>query len=626
MRELFQKAVQLHRQGNLVQAEAMYRTILRQMPKEAEVLNAIGMLLQQRGAANEAIASFRKALKSRPESEHISLNLAEAQRRSGLHVEARKTLDALLKRRPQMGEAWFCMGSLLHDQGQLEKAVECYRKTIKLAPSFLSARNSLGVALQEIGRLDEGIDELKEAIRLQPQSAEAHLNLANTYLRKRLKRLAEQHYRSCLAIAPGLPQAHLGLAQLGLEEGTVSDLTDEALAFHLQAAQTLASTPEYLYAAGMFEARKGKWDVAEGLLRQSLELRPDANTLYQYVHGKKFERPEPGIERMLAALLENSEPRNVEAQALLQFSQGKMLNDLKRFEEAFAAYEEGNRLINATRTYDPAAVEAKIDRLIETFDSALLANWLDPSPSNTEKLVFVVGMPRSGTTLTEQILAAHPQVAGAGELPGLALLEIRLPEMLDASLPYPELVPNLDLPATQRIAESYLMDLDRQFPGAHQRLVDKSPVNFWHIGLIGVLFPRSKIIHVRRDPLDCCLSNYFQMFAEGQDFAFDLANLGHYYRCYERLMAHWKTVLPEMIMDVRYEELTADPEFWTRELVRFIGLEWSEACLNPHESQGSVKTASIWQVRQPIYKTSVQRWKHYEAHLEPLKLALGMRT
>ncbi len=231
-------------------------------------------------------------------------------------------------------------------------------------------------------------------------------------------------------------------------------------------------------------------------------------------------------------------------------------------------------------------------------------------------------MMRSGTTLAEQILASHPQIHGAGELDTLGRLAGSLPRRLATQIPYPECVAHLDAATARAVAADYLEVL-KQHGGAAERVVDKMPLNFLGLGLIATLLPRARIVHCRRDPMDTCLSCFFRDFTTSFTFKYDLRDLGLYYREYERLMAHWRRVLPLPIFELQYEELTAAPEAVSRRLVAFCGLDWDERCLRFHETERPVRTASTAQVRQPMYQSAVGRWRRYEKHLGPLMAALA---
>jgi hypothetical protein len=290
---------------------------------------------------------------------------------------------------------------------------------------------------------------------------------------------------------------------------------------------------------------------------------------------------------------------------------GKFCDDVNDYERAFANYRRGNELLKSVAgRYDRQTHSGSADDMIRVLTRETLAS-ITEGGSASAKPVFVLGMPRSGTSLTEQIIASHPAAGGVGE-PDFWLKAARAhhDDIRQAVL---------GLPARRKLAEDYLRLIERRCPDV-LRIVDKTPANSDLVGVIHTVFPNARIIRMRRNPIDTCLSCYFQNFSTGMHFTMDLADLADYYRTHQRLMNHWCRVLPPgTILEVPYEELVADQETWTRKILEFIGLEWDKRCLAFHETQRSVVTASAWQVRQKIYRHSVERWRNYEKFIGPLK-------
>ena len=305
--------------------------------------------------------------------------------------------------------------------------------------------------------------------------------------------------------------------------------------------------------------------------------------------------------------------------SLLHLAAGKILNDLGRYNQAMDHFLKGKAF--KAHEYDIDLYRKRVDSIVGLFDAKLFsekAGYGNPS----EEPVFVLGMPRSGTTLTEQICSSHPDVHGAGELTKLGRMADSIGLKLEPERPFGQSILSMTSQQSQALAEEYLSYL-HQHSSASLRVIDKLPHNFELIGLIGILFPNARIIHCRRDPIDNCVSCFFSNLQEGHSYSYDLATLGKVYREYDRLMRHWQTIFPGRIFENRYEDMISDQEGQSRRLIDYLGLPWDDACLRFFEKEGSVRTISRWQVRQPIYKSSVKRWKNYESEIQPLIEALG---
>jgi hypothetical protein len=351
--------------------------------------------------------------------------------------------------------------------------------------------------------------------------------------------------------------------------------------------------------------------------RQSMEAAAQAfpNTpgiLFGQTELRRFEPDDPLIGKMRALLAR--EGISLADRATLHFGLGKAMLDIGDSAQAFHHYDEGNRLKRSTFGYDPDASERWMADVAEIFSAELL-EAKGGQGARSDLPVFVVGMPRSGTTLVEQIISSHPMAHGAGELK-------RLHALTDRIANFPGSVPDLTAAQIHALGESYLDYLTRLAAG-RARVVDKMPSNFLYCGLIRLILPEARIVHCRRDPVDTCLSCYTKLFAGEQTFTYDQAELGRYHRSYQALMAHWRAILPAShFLEVDYEAMIGDVEGQTRRILEFLGLPWDEACLRFHETQRPVRTASVNQVRQPIYSTSVGRWRRHAAQLQPLLEAL----
>ena len=384
----------------------------------------------------------------------------------------------------------------------------------------------------------------------------------------------------------------------------------------------------------------GQLREAHDAFLEAIRLDRDISGVYvNLADSKKFAPGDPHLAAM-EALAAKTEGLSKTDRLQLDFALGKAYADLKDYDRSFKHLLAGNAAKRASIAYDEASTFALFDRIEATFSRELIAKKSgggDPSPVP----IFVIGMPRSGTTLVEQIIASHPMVYGAGELQTLndVILTVRGPD--GTVLPYPEFASALDAAALRQIGAHYVAEVRRlaekhpaSLPspahggansGGVERITDKMPSNYYFAGLIHLALPNAKIIHTVRDPVDTCISCFSKLFSAEQNHTYDLAELGRYYQRYERLMAHWRRVLPAgRILDVRYEDVVADLEREARRIIAYCGLPWDDRCLSFHETDRPVRTASATQVRQPIYNSAVGRWRVYEQHLGPLIAALGL--
>jgi tetratricopeptide (TPR) repeat protein len=368
---------------------------------------------------------------------------------------------------------------------------------------------------------------------------------------------------------------------------------------------------------GVALGAQGRRDEAQAAYRQAIELDVDFGEAYRNLsHSQRCESLDGELPRAIEAALQRD--MSEMSRMHLHFAMGKQSDDCGEYDKAFSHYAQANAIHFRRVPFDLAAFQRHVDRIRHTFDRDYCTSR--PEPVNPSRQpVFVVGMPRSGTTLIEQVIGSHRLGAGRSELRKIEQLVFRLET--DGGM-YPESVPELNDAQLQAMARSYLTELQQRCGDHRARIVDKMPFNFLHLGLITTLFPDASVVHCRRDPLDTCLSNFFQYFSAGADYSYDLATLGAYYRTYERLMTHWRDTLPRAPLEIHYEAFVEDAQAQTRKLLDYLDLPWDPACLSFYESSRSVLTLSAWQVRRPLYKTAVQRWRHYEGFLAPLREAL----
>jgi len=487
---------------------------------------------------------------------------------------------------PKSVEFWLFLGISLEELESRTSAYQCYKQAVELEPDNADGWVCLGRVLHNTNRFDASEIALERALSLQPDSAET------------LKLLAMARYA------------------LGDSKGGLS-----------ACEKAIALKPEWdqaFYIKGLIHKSTGHHDEARKALLNAHKLNSEMiNALLEVVDVSDAAQLDDLLEKLNAFPSDAiSDPMKRSA---LQFSIAKVHHIKKRHDEAFQHYRVANDLGKQAFPFDKEAHRKKIDETITAFSHDLFKTG-HTGGSKSNRPIFIVGMPRSGTSLTEQIISSHNEVFGAGESHALKDIAGALSNAQDGAISYPRDVANIDPAAFTALAGQYLSSLDRHCPPEASRFTDKMVFNFMNLGLIALLFPNASIIHCRRDPVDTCLSCYFQRFdaAKQLSFTFDLEALGFYYRQYDRLMAHWHDVLPISILDVEYEKLIEHQEAESRRIIDFLGLEWEDACLNYHEQERAVLTASMVQARKPIYKTAAGRWRRYEKHLGLLQEELGV--
>jgi tetratricopeptide (TPR) repeat protein len=495
-------------------------------------------------------------------------------------------------------------GNKLMAQGDYAQAAALYEKALELEPSQAAILNNLGSSLSYLGRYEEAEQCFRQAMTINPTFSDPYANLGNLLRHKSYLQDSETLLRRALKLKPNDLDARMNL---GLTLVFLGRLRDARACF----AKVLKGAPSHVHALfgmGQIATVEGRFDEAETTFRRVIEIDPKmSNAWAAMANVRKMTTADSGWLESMEKLV-SSEIHPLE-EANLRFAMGKYCDDVGDFPRAFPHFKRGNELLKSlAEDYDRKEVSRRIDAMIRVYSRESLST-IGAAGSPSERPVFVVGMPRSGTSLAEQIIASHPAACGAGELPYWSNLAKH--DELTRGM--------LSEPARLKAAEEYLGILEGYSRSA-SRIVDKATANSEFLGLIYSAFPNARVIYMQRDPVDTCLSCYFQQFLAGINFAFDLSDLVHYYREHQRIMAHWRAVLPPgFILEVPYEELVTDQETWSRKMIDFIGLEWDARCLEFHTNRRQVTTASTWQVRQKIYKSSVARWRNYEKFIGPLK-------
>ncbi|RWN98403.1 sulfotransferase [Mesorhizobium sp.] len=515
--------------------------------------------------------------------------------------------------RAQADDALLKQAYAFQQAKRLDEAQDLCLRVLERTPNHPLALYILGTIY--LGYDDErALRYFARAVGEEPKNPYYHLSLGEAYVKVSEYAPAIKHMQYALELQPGLIEA---LCALG-RTYTAFDKPDMALPLYEKALKINRDHPKVRAGLASALSGLGRMDEAAAYLKQAIARRIGVPAAYNDLVQTRNFTEEP--EELQSILRELGNPKlGSEGAQQLHHAAGKVLNDLKRYDEAFDHFNKAKQA--SGQRFDIDLYRRWVDSMIETFTPDFLAaraGYGNPS----EAPVFVVGMPRSGTTLTEQICASHPDIHGAGELSKLSrvanAIGLKTSSAGDLNQPITSITEDL----SRTLAEEHLSYLRARAPAA-LRVVDKTPHNFELIGLIGLLFPNARIIHCRRDAIDNCVSCFVLKFSEAHSYNTDLNTLGLYYREYDRLMRHWNEVFPGLIFENRYETLVDDQEAQSRRLIDYLGLPWDDACLRFFDRDGSVNTPSRWQVRQPIYKSSVKRWKNYENEIQPLIQSLG---
>jgi Flp pilus assembly protein TadD len=543
----------------------------------------------------------------------IAALFAEAVRcqQCGQSAKAFSLYSQILALHPGLPEVHYNQGVLWLNTGQFDLAEAAFRHAIALNPDFPEACNNLGELLRVLGKLDEAELLLRRAIVLRQTYAEAFSNLGNTLKEKQRFSEAEAAFHQAIAHNPRLPEPH---GNLGVTLMHLGRLEDAKEAMH----RAITLRPDFAEAhhnLGLTLKHLGHLPEAQSSIEQAIELAPsNASFFLSLSEFKNFSAGDMHLAAM-EDLGRNIETLSTNQQINLHFALGKAYDDIGRHDRAFNHLAAGNFLKRRQVIYDEAKTLAQLDRTRELFTPDLLRTCRNAGESSSMP-VFIVGMPRSGSTLIEQILASHPDVYGAGELPNLGDAVASFGN--EAGHDFPEAVLHLSRENLRKLGARYVAETAPFAPNA-KRIVDKMPSNFLFLGLIHLALPNARIIHAVRDAADTCLSCFSKHFTTGLHHTYDLAELGRYYRRYESLMRHWHRVLPRtQILEVRYEDIVTDLESSARQITAHCGLEWDRRCLMFHENERPVFTASAAQVRRPLYRNAIGRAEPYRKFLEPL--------
>ncbi|PBC10383.1 tetratricopeptide repeat-containing sulfotransferase family protein [Mesorhizobium sp. WSM3859] len=535
---------------------------------------------------------------------------------AGRRQEAEALYRQVLGQQPKHAAALHFLGLLLHQTGRSEEGLELIEQSVTLQPGNADFLNNMGTVMRDLGRVAAAVDFFRGAVDIKPDQLAARDNLGSSLKQLGQFDAAEEIYRGTIGRNPFHVRARIGLAETLQEAGRL----DEAIALFRESLSIRPKDAELLYGLGVAMMEKGKLGEAADLARQAVAVVPGMAKawllLTQVKRQTERDKELSGMEAEHAKA-----PQGSLARMQLSFGLGKVHDDLKDYGRAFDYFAEGNAIRRQGIDYDPVRTRGEFEAMKAAFDKAFFEKHRTGDISD-DTPIFVVGMPRSGTTLVEQIIASHPQVYGAGEL---SILKTAVGKQFPMGMPggFPAGIADMPDKAFAEAGQAYLDMLHSRYPG-YRHVTDKMPGNFMLVGFLHMMLPKAKIVHCARDAAATCLSIFKVHFrGDSHRYGYDLGELADFHNLYTDIMAHWHKVLPGVVHDVRYEDFVSDQEGQTRALMACLGLPWDDKVLSFHETDRPVRTASAAQVRQPMYQGSVDLWKRYGDRLKPLLDKLG---
>jgi len=538
------------------------------------------------------------------------------------YSRAVKLLKKVIKNAPNYTPALNALSVNLRRSGRPREALPYLQKAITLDPNNASYHNNLGNLYNELNQLDRAEAELQLAIELDPEYVQAIFNLGLVYKKKEQWDLARKHFKQAIEKDNAFIDPYIELAAIEITNGNYEQA--KKILYKCMEFKNVSDYPQIFDNLGCVHRWEGDKEKAICYFNKSIKSNPDYfKGYYDLVHTQQNNQAETkDIATYLEEILSNKKDKlSLQQLVYIHFALGRIYHDWQDYELAFEHFAKGNKYQYqmSKNPYNPQKNENALRNWLKILTPeffSLRKNF----GLNTKKPIFIVGMPRSGTTLTEQILASHPRVEGAGELTRIEenlnklRRRVKAPNRFHAAL-------SMDLLLAQELATDYLDHISNIFPET-EFITDKMPFNFRLLWFIYLLFPQCKIIHIQRNPLDTCLSCFLTSFVEDHSFTNDLKFLAHYYSVYVRLMQYWHKILPTTILDVRYENLVTNPEQEIKRILDFCELEWHDDCMNFYKKKRSVLTASAMQVRNKLYTSAINKWKRYASQLEPLRQEL----
>lgn len=611
--ETISRASQAHAAGRLDDCLKICRVILDSEPENNSALLLVGVCLAKKGQSAEAIPILERVVRQDVTSFQAALWLSMAQRKLGLNSGAVESARSAVKRNPNDPQGQNQLGLCLVDCYLFAQAESCFKAALDLAPNVSIIHYGLGLAYQGQKMNAEAVSAFRKSAQLDPKSLSTQTTIRQVLMDELDPEGATECARAVLKLQPESAEANLWLARTLTEDNKAG----EAEPF-VRAAEQLNPESALTYTLmGSILQGTGKIDEADAAFRRSIEISPSQGSAYSaFASNRKMTELDRPIISQMQSMLESGRlsPQHL---SQLHYALGKASEDLGEYQRAMEHFDHANRLAYeakfGSRVFDRSVMSSSFNFTIQTYTREFLSRNRGKGSESTVP-IFVLGMMRSGTTLAEQILSSHPKVGPAGEQRFWS--DHRNVALRDGGS-------TVDAKQLKQMASDYEQRLQAVAPRkAH--VVDKMPSNYMAIGVIHLAFPNAKIIHTTRNPVDTCISVYTTPNRTRLEWAHDRANIVFAYREYQRLMNHWQNVLPKGIMiEVKYEDVVSNREQVTRDMVSFCDLDWDDACMKPELNERSVVTPSVWQVRQPVYKTSMERWRKYEPWLGEFRSLLS---
>jgi tetratricopeptide (TPR) repeat protein len=617
--------------GQTQEALNAIEVLIKDYPNEPLLYNISGVFYKQTGQLDEAIKTFEKAITINPDYAEAHNNLGVTLKNLGLMDEAITSYEKAIASNPDYAEAHNNLGVTLQNLDLMDEATTSYEKAIASNPDYAEAHNNLGNIFRELEQLDAAVKSYEKVTAINPDYPEAHFNLGNTLVELGQLETAIKSYEKVIAINPNYHEAHYNLGNTLIELGQL----ETAIKSYEKVIAINPAHPEAYLNLGSSLQQLGKLDQAIKCYEKAISIRPNySGAYYNLSYLKKYTTSDPQIAKMQSLI--SSDDITQSGRIDLCFALAKVNENLDNQDELFKYLHEGNRLLKHELNYSLDRSKTLFSTVKEIFSTPYpdIEKSLSSEPS-TFKPIFIVGMPRSGSTLVEQIISSHPAVHGAGEFQDLRSLIA--PILSDDLIQGSEIASTsigsnkIYLSSKASLPEAAFLSLRKQYLDALAKLnvsesviTDKSLLNFRFIGFILTAFPEAKIVHMKRDARAICWSIYKSNFrSKGNGYSYNFDDLAGFYGLYSDLMDFWHQLFPDRIYDMCYEDLTTNQEEETRKLLEYCELEWDDNCLSFHKNKRAVKTASAIQVREKMYQGSSEAWKKYEIHLKPLIKALS---